>query len=71
MSNDNGSFYKGYLGYPAIGYLLLIGELDYSPIVAKKLKGLAWKDINQQFKNTLIKPWSIFCTTGLRRINES
>ncbi len=55
MVNDNGSFYKGYLGYPAIAFLLQIGELPYSPAVAEKLKGIAWKDINQQFKNDFDK----------------
>ncbi|HUO55918.1 MAG TPA: hypothetical protein VMU27_00565 [Candidatus Paceibacterota bacterium] len=55
MTNDNGSFYKGYLGYPAIAFLMLIGELNYSPSVAEKLKGIAWKDINQKFKNDFEK----------------
>ncbi len=55
MVNDNASFYKGYLGYPAIAYLMLIGELKYSPAVAEKLKGIAWKDINQKFKNDFDK----------------
>ncbi|MDE1925440.1 MAG: hypothetical protein KGH79_04695 [Patescibacteria group bacterium] len=55
MVNDNASFYKGYLGYPAIAYLMLIGELTYSPTVAQMLKGIAWKDINQKFKNDFDK----------------
>ncbi len=55
MVNDNGSFYKGYLGYPAIAFLMLIGELDYSASVADMLKGIAWKDINQKFKNDFDK----------------
>ena len=55
MVNDNGSFYKGYLGYPAIAFLMMIGELKYSPSVAEKLKGVAWKDINQKFKNDFDK----------------
>jgi hypothetical protein len=55
MVNDNGSFYKGYLGYPAIAFLLAIGELSYSPEIAKKLQGIPWKDINQKFKNNFDK----------------
>ncbi len=51
MVNDNASFYRGYLGYPAIAFLLVIGELTYSHAVAEKLKGIAWKDLNQKFKN--------------------
>lgn len=55
MVNDNGSYYQSYLGYPAIAYLMLIGELPYTPAVAEKLKGIAWKDINQRFKNDFDK----------------
>jgi hypothetical protein len=55
MANDNGSFYQGYLGYPMIAYLMLIGEIRYSPTIAKKLSGIAWKDINARFKNDFEK----------------
>jgi hypothetical protein len=55
MVNDNGSFYQGYLGYPAIAYLMMAGELQYSPAIAQELKGIAWKDINQKFKNDFEK----------------
>ena len=55
MVNDNASFYKGYLGYPAIAFLMLIGELKYSPVAAQMLRGFAWKDINQKFKNDFDK----------------
>ena len=55
MVNDNASFYKGYLGYPAIAFLMMIGELQYSPKIAQILKGIAWKDINQKFKNDFDK----------------
>lgn len=51
MANDNASYWNGYLGYPAIAYLLKIGELEYRPELAGLLKGVAWKDINQKFKN--------------------
>lgn len=51
MANDNASFFRAYLGYPAIAFLMLKGELSYSPEVAAMLKGILWKDLNQQFKN--------------------
>jgi hypothetical protein len=55
MSNDNGSFWKGYLGYPAISYLLIIGVLPYRAEMGELLKGIAWKDINQQYNNDFDK----------------
>lgn len=55
MTNDNGSYWKGYLGYPAIAYLLIIGVLEYKSEYGNLLKDIAWKDINQKFKNDFDK----------------
>ena len=50
-ANDNGSYWVGYLGYPSIAFLLATGVIHYAPELAQQLKGFAWKDINQKFKN--------------------
>lgn len=50
-ANDNGSYYQGYLGYPAIAFLLLKGLLPYDEHWASALRGFAWKDINVRNKN--------------------
>jgi len=55
MTNDNGSYWKGYLGYPAIAYLLAVGALDYRADLAALLKGVKWKDLNQKHKNDFEK----------------
>ena len=55
MSNDNTSYWKNELGYPAIAYLMYIGELSYDKNLGHILKGVPWKDINQQFKNDFEK----------------
>lgn len=55
MSNDNGSYYKGYLGYPAIAYLMKIGKIKYNDKFAQALKGIKWKDLNQKHKNDFDK----------------
>lgn len=51
MANDNGSYWVGYLGYPAIAFLMVSGVLLYDELVAQSLKGIAWKEINQRTKN--------------------
>jgi hypothetical protein len=51
MANDNSSYWTGDLGYPSIAFLLKSGVLEYSNDMRDSLKGIAWKDINQQFKN--------------------
>lgn len=58
MANDNGSYWKGYLGYPAIAYLMKIEKITYNEKISKALKGIKWKDINQKFKNNFRKTTS-------------
>ncbi len=55
MSNDNGSYWKGYLGYPAIAYLMTIKVLSYDASMGNLMRDIAWKDINQKFKNDFDK----------------
>ena len=55
MSNDNASYWKGDLGYPAIAFLMITQVLSYDEHIGNLLKGLAWKDINQKFKNDFDK----------------
>ncbi|MFH1452082.1 MAG: hypothetical protein ABIF88_02835 [archaeon] len=55
MTNDNGSYWKGYLGYPGITYLMKIGKIKYAEKFSQALKGIKWKDINQKFKNDFDK----------------
>ena len=50
-SNDNGSYYRGYLGYPAIAFLMQAGVLSYDAPLGDALKGVHWKDVNTKFKN--------------------
>ena len=55
MANDNGSYWKGYLGYPSIAFLMKIGVLSYDQNIGESLKDIAWKDINQKsnYKNNI------------------
>jgi len=55
MSNDNTSYWKGYLGYPSIAFLMKTGKLTYDSRYAEALKGISWKDINVKFKNDFDK----------------
>jgi len=49
-SNDNASYWQGYLGYPIIALLLVQGRVAYDPAVAQALAGVPWKALNTQFK---------------------
>ena len=58
MSNDNGSFWVGYLGYPSIAYLMKLGKFPFSKRYSESLKDIAWKDINTKNKNNFTKTMS-------------
>ncbi|MEM4318302.1 MAG: hypothetical protein QW244_00200 [Candidatus Pacearchaeota archaeon] len=51
VSDDNGSRFKGYLGYPSIALLMLVKSLSFDKKLADALKGIQWKKLNEKFKN--------------------
>lgn len=55
MVNDNGSYWHGHLGYPAIAFLCLQNVLTYNKKLALDLAHIPWKDINTQFHNDFDK----------------
>lgn len=50
-SNDNASYWQGYLGYPGIAVLLARGTLRARPATVRALAGIPWKELNRRFKN--------------------
>ncbi len=55
MTNDNGSYWKWYLWYPAIAFLMKKWVIAYDKKYSEALKGIARKDINQKFSNDFDK----------------
>jgi hypothetical protein len=49
-SNDNASFWQGYIGYPIIAVLLTTGRLSFDQAIARHLSGIPWKRLNTKFK---------------------
>lgn len=49
-SNDNASYWQGYLGYPGIAVLMLQGKLPYDKKLAQQFAGVDWNKINQEYK---------------------
>jgi hypothetical protein len=54
-SNDNASYWVGYLGYPSIAMLLVKGVVKYDKALAVNLKNISWKDINVMYNNDFDK----------------
>jgi hypothetical protein len=49
-SNDNASYWQGYMGYPIVAVLMQIGKLSFNPDIAKQLADVPWKSVNEQLK---------------------
>lgn len=54
-TNDNASYWVGYMGYPAVAFLLAKGIVKYKKESAVALSGIHWKDLNTKFKNDFEK----------------
>ena len=50
-SNDNASYWQGYLGYPIISVLMLQDRLNYNPAFLEYFKDINWKKLNKENKN--------------------
>lgn len=50
-SNDNSTYWQGYIGYPVIAVLMLKNVLSLNTEVSKYFKGINWNEINKQNKN--------------------
>ncbi len=53
-STDNGTKYRGYIGYPIIALLMLQKKLPYNEKIAEALKGIPWKKLNEKYKRYYI-----------------
>ena len=50
-SNDNASFWQGYLGYPAIAVMIARGLIDADQDAVRALTGVPWKELNTRYRN--------------------
>ncbi len=50
-SNDNASFWQGYLGYPGVAFLMRAGLLPFDEQLAAGLKGVEWKTLNKKLRD--------------------
>ncbi len=49
-SDDNGTKFRGYVGYPIISLLMLMGVLPRDQRVEEALKGIDWRRLNETYK---------------------
>ncbi len=49
-SNDNGTLYREYVGYPILACLMAEGKLPTDAELGEKLRGVPWRRLNEQYK---------------------
>jgi hypothetical protein len=50
-SNDNGTVYRGYVGYPIMSVLMMLGKLSFDKELSDGLRGIPWRELNEKYKN--------------------
>jgi len=50
-SNDNGTRFRGYIGYPIISVMMIKGVIPRNREVEESLRGIPWRVLNEQFKS--------------------
>ncbi|MGC8600072.1 MAG: hypothetical protein ACP5LX_03315 [Nitrososphaeria archaeon] len=50
-SNDNGTIFKGYIGYPIIAALMIEGILPKNEKIGEAIKDIPWADLNESLKS--------------------
>ena len=49
-SDDNGTRLRGYIGYPIIAALILMGLVPRDDLLAEALRGIPWRRLNEELK---------------------
>ncbi|QKR00436.1 hypothetical protein GWK48_08670 [Metallosphaera tengchongensis] len=50
-SDDNGTKYRNYVGYPIIAALMMEGRLPFDQRISQALHGVPWRRLNEQMKD--------------------
>lgn len=53
-SDDNGTKFRGYVGYPIVAVLMIKGVLPFDAKIAEALKGIKWRQLNEKYKSYAI-----------------
>ncbi len=71
FSDDNGTKFRGYIGYPIIAFLMIKGFLPYDEKLAKALAGIPWRELNERYKNYAVVEEIVKDIVKRRGIEES
>ena len=69
-SNDNGTTYRNYIGYPIISCLMLLKKIPFNEKLSNALKGIPWRTLNEQYKNYAKVEEIVYSIAEKRGINK-
>lgn len=69
-SDDNGTKFRGYVGYPIISCLMVKGVLPFDKALSDALKGIPWRKLNETLKNYSKVEGVIYEIVGKRGFNR-
>lgn len=49
-SNDNGTIFRGYVGYPILAFMMVKDILPVDNEVARVMVGIPWKELNERYQ---------------------
>jgi len=50
-SDDNGTRYRGYVGYPIIAFLMVKGVVPMDEELGRGLRGIPWRKLNEEYRS--------------------
>jgi hypothetical protein len=50
-SDDNGTRFRGYIGYPIVSVMMVKGVIPRNQEVEESLKGIPWRVLNERLKS--------------------
>jgi len=69
-SDDNGTRYRGYIGYPIIAALMVQGVLPYDERIGEALRGIPWRRLNEQYRRYALVEAEAKKTAAKRGVTE-
>ncbi len=70
-SDDNGTRFRGYIGYPIIALLFRQGVLPFDERIAGALRGIPWRQLNERYKKYAIVEQVVKKIAGERGVAPS
>ncbi|MCS7110074.1 MAG: hypothetical protein NZ956_01205 [Candidatus Caldarchaeum sp.] len=51
QSDDNGTVFRDYVGYPIIAFLMASGKISYDEKIANPIASVKWRSLNERYKS--------------------